>query len=232
MPIDSTLIPTQWNETLQIVRIVGLNPNEFVQAEESENTGYNMHRISVLTHTPTGFFFMFRPHGMTFCPGERTKTETLDTDERSWNSTRSPLATWLERVRREYEAPDLWAMARQDHEFMQLTTVVDAINTPFTEPEQQYIGIKLDEMRDFVLASLQLDDSQRQLVEAQIEYTKEATKRLGRVDWKNVVVGTLMGLVTGLGTSAVFGPERARELFHMASNAFAPLYRVLVGLNL
>ena len=136
---------------------------------------------------------------------------------------------WLTELRKEVDTPDLWATVLQDRDFMRLT-VIDAGNTPFTPQEQQYISTRLDEMHSFIIASAKLDDAQRRFVDAQIEYTKQATKRLGRIDWKNALIGAFMSIITGLGANAVFAPERARELFHAAAQAFAPLFQSLLSL--
>ena len=131
---------------------------------------------------------------------------------------------WLGRVRREYDAPDLWAMALQDRKFLQ-PSVVEGTNTEFTPDERGYISARLDEIRNFALASADLTIEQRELIEAEIEYTKEATKRLGRTDWKSVLVGVFFTIVV----AATVTPDRAQQLLHMMAEAFTPLYKV-VGL--
>jgi hypothetical protein len=127
---------------------------------------------------------------------------------------------WLGRVRREYDAPDLWAMALQDRKFLQ-PSVVEGTNTEFTPDERGYISARLDEIRNFALASADLTIEQRELIEAEIEYTKEATKRLGRTDWKSVLVGVFFTIVV----AATVTPDRAQQLLHMMAEAFTPLYK-------
>jgi hypothetical protein len=99
------------------------------------------------------------------------------------------------------------------------------MNTEFTVNERAYISARLDEIRAFLLASADLANEQRELIAAQFEYVKEATKRLGRLDWKQVLVGTIIGMAI----NATVTPDRAQQLWHMIADAFTPLYKV-VGL--
>ena len=195
---------------------------EWVQERREEHTGYSnfTYQVSTLIHRPTGFYVVFGSHWLTISPGPRRKVEE-EQHEGYWGKIERIVGIWLRRVRAEHQAPDLWAMALQDREFLRLSSVLEATNTNFTSEEQQYISTRLDEIREFVIESADLDEEQQQLIAAQIEFTKQATKRLARLDWKGVLVNTLITVAV----SASFAPERASQLFHMVAEFFMPLYQ-------
>ncbi len=234
MSSDVTLKRTEKNQVFEAVLQFGFSVGDF-EWSEAEETAHQRRRsvqcrVSIVTHRPTGYSFIFGGFHVRFSPGYRGK---VDSEEHlgSWDLKLAFFRTWLQQLKREVDAPDLWTVAAEDANFFQLSSTINASNTPFSSDEQTYISARLDAMRDFILASAQLADGQRQLVEAQIEFTKEATKRLGRFDWKALFVGTLMSLLMGLVANAVFEPDRARQLFHMAADAFTPLFTNLLGLE-
>ena len=130
----------------------------------------------------------------------------------------------LEKWQAENDIPDLWAVAAQERDFLQAASVFDGANTEFTFEEQTYISARLDEMRAFLLASADLAKGQRELIAAQIEFTKEAAKRLGRTDWKGVMIGAFFTIVA----AATIRPDSARQLWHMIAEAFTPLFTKLL----
>jgi hypothetical protein len=234
MPEDATLTKTEKNRLLPLIEKCGFDPGVFewkeVVSEEQVSVSSTTFRISQLFHRSTGYYFNFGGCNDKWSPGVDRKVAEWphDTD---WKIRINSFEHWLKRLREEVGAPDLWAVVLQDRDFMRLTAVMDAGNTMFTEPEQRYISARLDEIRDFILAAAQLDDAQRQLVEAQTEYTNAATKRLGRIDWKNIFIAAFIGLVPNLVSNGLFAPDRARELVHLAVEAFTPLFQGLPGLN-
>jgi hypothetical protein len=226
---DATLTKLQRNAVLKWVVEEEGGPEEFdwSEIEELETTQYsnNTYRVSVLTHNATGFYVVFGQHYLTISPGPTRKVEEVNLYQ-NWGARERTVRTWSQRVKAEHEAPDLWAMALQDRNFLQLTSVLESANTSFTPEERRYIASRLEEIRGFVIGPGDLDADQRQLVEAQIEYAKEATKRLGRLDWKGVLVNTLITIAV----TAAFAPDRTNQLFHMAADFFMPLYQSVRGM--
>jgi hypothetical protein len=50
------------------------------------------------------------------------------------------------------------------------------------------------------------------LLESRLNYLVEASERVGRKDWINLLISVLVGIVI----SAALPPETTRELFHLA----------------
>jgi hypothetical protein len=223
---DATLTKTQKNSVFLSLRENRFDPGEFGWEEDHRTEQYPGFRqdlqVSKLVHRVTGYYFVFGDLSVTFSPGEvkKTQIENISTDG---NPRDMVFHVWLRRLRQELDAPDLWATALQDRDFLQLTAVLQSENTPFTLPEQSYIADQLGKIRDAVIASAELTNDQRQLIETQIQYTQEAAGRLGRIDWKGVLVNTLITVAV----TAVFTPDRTRQLFHAAAGAFMALFQAM-----
>jgi hypothetical protein len=88
-------------------------------------------------------------------------------------------------------------------------------------------GPPQDELKAFITATTkQLREEQTEHLESQIQYLKEAAGRMGRKDWLNILFSSLVTIVV----AGVVAPERANELFGVASSLFQPMYQFILQL--
>jgi len=151
MAKDATLTKTERNAAFKLVVEHGFDPLEFEWVEETkQETPFedSIYRRSVLRHRPTEYCFKFGGHVYECSPGEVHKVDSGTRPDADWKRLRL-VSNWLGRVRREYDAPDLWAMALEDRKFLQAASILEGSNTEFTSDERVYISERLDEIRDF-----------------------------------------------------------------------------------
>ena len=116
-------------------------------------------RVPVLVHTPTEFRFKFDfdtsqgRHAGYFEPGKQTPSERIEDAE--WPELLAVVSAWVEYVRREYEAPDLWRDLQLERQVV--SGMAPAENTPFAPSEQAQIIEQLRELREFVRSSYQAE---------------------------------------------------------------------------
>lgn len=229
MPQDALLRKTEQNQIFDLIVGNGLNPADFCWGEKTTREGDGMYtyevRASVLTHRATGYYFLFGDYNVEFSPGQRRKVD-WERGIQAFVLKQSICEKWIRELKKEIAAPDLWETVLQNSEFRELTDVLQSENTGFTHAEQKYISDQLRGISDSVLTSVELQSEQRQLIEAQIRYTEEAANRLGRIDWKGVLVNTLFTIAV----TAAFTPDTTRQLFHTAASAFMPLYQAVSGI--
>lgn len=79
-------------------------------------------------------------------------------------------------------------------------------NTPFTADEKTYVISGLNEIKEHLLTAHKLDP---ELVEGHIKYLVESSDRLGRKDWKNLLLATIVSVVM----SGALPSESVREVF-------------------
>jgi hypothetical protein len=130
------------------------------------------------------------------------------------------------RVKKEIEAPDLWATLLKSKQLVDVVTVGDTDNEPFSQTEQKYIAEKLTEIERYLTATEQVKAEDHQFLHNQFKYAIECSGRLGRKDWYM----TIMGVLTSVVISAVFAPQRTEELFRMVAEAIAPLFKHILQL--
>lgn len=143
-----------------------------------------------------------------------------DSNPRWRMAIRDPLLIeWAERARAEHEAPDLWAELQQQRELM--TGVPEALeNTRFTAEERAQIETTLNEAKAYLRSTYELRPAQYEAIEAQLDYLIEASERIGRTDWRGLLVGTLLGLVV----QAIVPPEPIRQVMFIVLRGLAGLF--------
>jgi len=115
------------------------------------------------------------------------------------------LVRWLGWLKRETETPDLWGAISQEANLIESATS-DMDNTPFTAEEKTYVLSGLNEIKQYLLTAHKLDPA---LVEGHIKYLVESSDRLGRKDWKNLLLATIVSVVM----SGALPSESVREVF-------------------
>jgi hypothetical protein len=115
---------------------------------------------------------------------------------------------WLDDVKRDIQTPDLWAELSRDTGMLGASSY-DISNAPFTSDEQKNIAEHLQYVAEHVRQHYALSIMQTEKLDALIDYAVKAAGRMGRTDWRNVLVGAVLGWVI----SAAVAPEYAHEIF-------------------
>ena len=138
----------------------------------------------------------------------------------SWQALIPRIERWLGDVKRDLETPDLWAELRRDAELLGAASGGPAENTPFTPDEQEEIAGQLQALRDHVRRTYSLSEPQLRLLDEKLDYLVEATRRLGRTDWRAVFVGVMCTFVL----SAALPPQSAPHILLTLLHGIGHLY--------
>jgi hypothetical protein len=180
---NALLLQTQKNEVLLTVRQSGMNPLEFELVEQPNVR---------LIHKPSKFLFIFGENAVTFSPGAEAQYQTIE--KLNWAGKISMLEIWLGYLKREIHAPDLWSALAQEKELFSLEPAGEA-NAPFNADEQAQIKRAIDEISVYITTTYSLAGEPLAKVNRKLDYLIDASTRLGRIDWKNIFVGAIVGLV-------------------------------------
>jgi hypothetical protein len=220
---DVRLKTTEKSGIYLLVQQSGLNLANFAWAdEESEewiDTDSLEFKISVLTHRPTGYYCKFGGTQIEYSPGPDQRVETVNHRDR-WAVKSGVTQVWLEELRREVDAPDLWATIGQEKVLSTAAASTALDNRPLTAAEQSLIAAKLDEIKAYLLQGQQFAAEEAETVEREFIYLRESSERLGKKDWLNNLLGGLVGLAIGL----ALDPEKARGLLRLAGAVFQSLW--------
>lgn len=213
-----SLLRSQKNLILQAIVEAGFNPSNFHWSEQ-ESSRYKV-IISVLNYTSSGYFFSFDYNFVsTFSPDETMLVNTQNLG--SWDLQWQVLQSWLVCLKRETEAPDLWSTIAQESELLDATDSGND-NSSFNKEEKKYIISAIDEIRKYLLEVHKMD---AEIVEPRLKYLEESSERLGRKDWKNVLLSVIIGIIL----NATVTPESSRDILRFAGTV---LHQILQHLTL
>lgn len=213
------LLPTQVNTVGQLISAAGLDPREFqwettyTQVQQL-GVGQEPVMVSRLLHKPTGFQFVFdldasNLHHNYYAPGRDTPYER--NAPALWEGQLTHVELWLGYLKREYEAPDLWGQLQR--RVGELPPPDSSANTPFTDEERGQVEHQLRAALESAARTNELTADQLRALEEKVDYVVEATRRLGRLDWRHVYISVM-----------------AEEIFRLALGS--DMFRDLVGVTL
>jgi hypothetical protein len=222
MPVQP-LLPSQRNEVFETIQDRGHRPEDF-EWEELLTYGGNMSGPLLRYRPVPTFYFLFAREVegfvVRFAPGyESWESPTLGYGK--WDDLVSPqLALWLDCIKRETQAPDLWGQLEQGRELLQAADATDD-NTPFTPEEQTQVAAQLREIKEYLFATHSLSATQQVTIETRLAYLEQAATRMGRKDWSTILIGTLFSVVV----ETTLGADGASDLFRFAMNAVGHLLK-------
>jgi hypothetical protein len=209
-----SLLPNARNQMLRTIEDAELDPRDF---EWSETRGSRREPGSTrLSYNPAeDSFFQLTPQrdsevwGVRFSPGAVIRVEA--TLALSWPRAAYLFAEWLRNIKTQAAEPDLWARIIADAR----ETVVSgdygspANNDKFRPEETEVIFIRIEQVRANLLGS-GLNEEQARVVSERLDYLTEATRRLGRFDWR----GAALGVAFDIAVAVAFDPEQAQRLLN------------------
>jgi len=200
------------NDIVKAIQGVQLDPREF-DIRENENESRIVHKPSsayfVVGGSPGNYVGEYKSGDWPAWPYEAY----------SWETTLRRISSWLDEVKRDVETPDLWAELQNEAELIGVT-YEDIENTPFTQEEKNEITHEFSEFADYAQRIYPLSAGQMNVLNAKLDYLVKATDRLGRIDWRNALVGVIMGYVLTI----ALPPESARSMFFILLRGISKIY--------
>ncbi len=203
MPTRMTLKQTQMNQVHDLVLGAELEPRDFVWCEEESSYAPTADLVSVLRHRPTGGFFKFDHFAGTYMPEERpficklSPGVHLGTEEAFFHSREEQLvyaARWLQLLKAEMDAPDLWGALRGDALELAITGSPTEDNSPFTPEEREVRRGWNADARRYLVESDAVNPKLLETINRRFDNIDDALDRLGRFDWKNFAIAELLKL--------------------------------------
>ena len=218
---DLQLLRTQQNAVFDALARAGLDPREFEWSRDLvvDDWGKGDY-ISVLTHTPTGHYFVFETRGdfhAEFSPG---RTGVIDHvgHIRSWDHMLNCVEGWAERLHEEVGAPDLWAAAVGASPLG--APMDEDPDRPFTKEEQAEAHHLVSAARKHLLG----EDEFRKFadeINARFDRLEAAITRSSRWTWFHTAIGVTVSIGTWL-----HSPDVVRDLFRLFHGGFRKLFRL------
>lgn len=214
-----SLLPSQKNQLFDKVLEQGFSPSQFELNDTAGDTN--------ITYKGTSYYFNMHTAiqglvSIRFSPGSDKLREEKH-GLRSWSDQSIIFNTWIQLLRKEVSQPDKWA---------NFLKVAQGITWPESDEENsQFIFQEVEQIRGCAeqaktsLGQLNLSPEQLRAIESKLDYIVERAKTLGRIDWKNLMVGTLITLVVSLALSS----ETAKTVWQAIGEAFKKI--ILIALE-
>lgn len=203
------------SEFLLAIQAAGLDPGQF---EWEGDLGQ-----SPLRHVPSQAYFLFDgPPGLdrfsgTYRAGDYPEW-SYEAD--SWEVFKGRAVHWLTHVKGDLEMPDLWAELQQEQELFGDPVDEAVENTPFNQGELAEIAKQLREIQERVRTTYPLSANELTALDQSRQYLEDAAGRgVGRTDWRNILVGTMVQLFV----SALLPREVVRTVLVMALHGLGHL---------
>jgi hypothetical protein len=206
------VLRSQANEILALVEAVGLEPAAFAWKEVPSYVTRHL-MVSGLFHEATPFYFRFDfKEGLAhadFSPGDEKQVDVQYPGD--WSGQVRLAKAWLENLKREVEAPDLWAAVAAGAQLVGGTDEVTS-DALFSTAEQERIAAGVRELKEYIRRIHNVDDDRWLIVSRQLDYLMGAASRVGRKDWLLLAAGTLANVAL----SAGLNPEGTQDIFRFA----------------
>jgi hypothetical protein len=213
---DARLKQTERADVFHLVTNAGFDAADFSWEEKRDHESFRSSMgggdevaVSVLRHTPTDYYMRFGAFANEFSPGSNTRIDH-DAHEGTWKTRIRSCTTWLKELRKEVEAPDLWAGVGQERALANAAASEGVDNSPFTATEKEYVFGSLKEIKATLLSMHEFDIRQAAIADRQFKYLGEAVDRMGKKDWLNLTFSNLVTVIVGLSLTRPQGNELLR----------------------
>ena len=215
------ILRSQANEILSLVQAAGLDPTLFAWREAKSRYTANL-VVSVLGYGQSDYYFRFDfSNNMPTCdfsPGEDKLVDTGYTGA-VWSGQVRCAKDWLSWLRREVQAPDLWAAIAGS------TALIGASERPvpegpFSTEERKRVAVSINELKEYIQKSYEVPLGRWTIVSGQLDYLIEATTRMGKKDWVLLAAGTLVNVVL----TASLSPDAAKDVLRFAGHVLGWIF--------
>jgi hypothetical protein len=212
------LLKSQQNDIFKYIENARLNHKDFQWIMERSSFG-PFFEVPKLIHLPTNYYFKFDIQ-----EGDLLTTECFPNEEGlvltrsylNWKSQFIDFVIWTDRLKNELETPDFWEASLNASKIFGPKADKGLTNELFTTEEQTYISAKLLEIENYLIEKSNNTSEDISFIKDKINYLDERSKRLGKKDWLNIVIGISFKIAVDIGLSS----EVAKDFFKLVGTAF------------
>lgn len=214
--MNRLLLKSQKKTIFDIVVIVGLEPANFKWTKERDYSGRG--EVPCLRYEGTDFFFKFdfkdKDRYCVFSPGEQEMIEAEFPED--WDDVAFYIKQWLDNLTREIRVVDPWEALGKYTPGEKIDLNDEKANTPFTYPEVESITKAINRLHDEINKNYKLSSKEIEIVENRLDYLIDRAKNVGRIDWKNIFIATMMNVAFQL----AMNPTQTSLLWNLIKNCF------------
>jgi len=224
---DFTLLNVHKQEIFDLLKQRKIDPLHFELTVGELNQGsIRNRRYSILrSKFRKDFHFSFAPSGDRFLvvcsPGKGQRQSHLG--QLDWENCIPYVMDWARTVERELNTPDPWESLPKIAENAELAVTPGTANTPLTYSEVQQIQRAIADMRRLFVATSKQSLENETAIREQMDALQLASERMGRKDWVNLAIGTVVSLALQVAAS----PETIKAAFEILRRAVTGIVDLL-----
>jgi len=215
---EHELLKTQKNQVLKILQEGGLQPSNFswhkLETLDKSNIPLCEEYIIVprLEYLNGEYYFEFQETVCEFSPGKNRKVQNENSP--SWTDQALIVHRWVEYLKREIKAPDLWAEIEKYRPTLALVPAEQIVNEPIPAYEVEEISEKLSALADKIEEQFKLNEDHNRFVRSKLDYLADAAKRQRRRDWEFMFIGVFIAIAFELALE----PEKAQQFWQLVKS--------------
>lgn len=209
------LLTSQKNSLFDLIQQVDFFSHNQFELIEKHISGVSNTHIEYKANKDFYFRFIDSNYAnslyVNYSPGEEQIMDA--TSDIGWNKTLNIFENWLYYLQREVTSPDLWQQFKT--EISEIKYINNFNNQKFSFLEYTEISEKIDVLKNS-LSSIPLILNQQNEIILRLDHLSETAKELGKFDWINLFVGTIISIVIQLNVT----PENANAIWDLIKRVF------------
>jgi hypothetical protein len=229
-PTKYVLLKTQKNDVVEAITDRGLVPSDFDFVLQRSDRSDKKHLVETLVHKSTQLYFKFdfHPSGneiwATFSPGTEGQPKEVITS-RNWDAQYEAFQRWLRQVKREVDAPDLWASLTRQPRLVELGASNETSNDRFNSEDRERLVKALGEMREEVGKLYTLNPVEAETIANRFNYLEDKLDEFGKKDWLNLALGVFANIALGIAFSTGGSSQQAGSIFRFLISHLDKLFQ-------
>lgn len=203
------------NKFFEVLVEAGFNPNQFRTVEEvraNEQAFVISFLDSPLEYWVRNSRDDFRKYDRSFITFSPAYVSEEYWPEDNWTESLNAILDdfnfWLEQhvksYIREKKAPDLWEQYNKQRFILEdVSEYYDY--EPFTADEKEQVYVAISKLRNYIENSYTLSQEELRVIIQKLGYLEKAVERLNRIDWKGLLISTIIGIGTTLSLDTTSG---------------------------
>lgn len=149
-----------------------------------------------------------------FFPDDKMSVVILEYE--AWETVTHNFEIWIKAIKGSANEPDLWANLKKYRPSGDISEISANEKNHFTYEQVEQLKITFDEIKKQITSEFNLNKKQEKQLSENIDYLVEAAKRQNMRDWRNLCIGTFMGLAMNLAIT----PDKINRFWQIINDGF------------
>lgn len=219
------LLKSQKNQIFNIIQSRGLTTFNF-EWKYSKLDADSTYQAPCLLYKDTNYYFVFdylenmSSYAIRYSPCD-DKPFFYDFGM-NWNSIYQHVDSWVYYLKREVEEPNLWEEINKYSELGGIQYKIEKENELFNIQQAHQITVGIDNIRAYLLETVIIEEDINE-INKKLDSVVEKLNTMGKVDWMNQFVGT----VINLSMSLMLNPEQGNAIMSIFKSALNGIIKLI-----